>query len=67
MKIKKCIHDFIATHEENDVLKDQGMWTVTIGDSFVSHRFRFKASSAMSINIVYAILIMGLRLTGFKK
>lgn len=57
----------LSTHDEQDVLKDQSKWSVVISDSFASHEYTFKASSHLSIAVMYGILMTALRMAGYKK
>lgn len=56
-----------STVEEKDVLKEQSTWRVVISDSFVSHEYRFRASSHLSIAVMYGLFMAVLRMAGYKK
>jgi hypothetical protein len=57
----------LSTTQDTDMLKEQCEWTIVIGDSFARHEYRFKASSHLSIAMIFGLLMTILRLSGYKK
>jgi len=69
-KRKKKDLDLFCHHEDEATKDKEVEWKITISDQVSDsppHSFIFKASWSLSIDLVFRCLLIGLKLTGYKK
>ena len=54
-------------HEDDTKPHSMTTWQVTIGDGYTEHCYRFKASNHLSINVMYSLLRIALRMGGYAR